>query len=841
MNFGNIVGQTLDGKYRIERELGKGGMGAVFLSTHLGTERPVAVKVIVPEFMERPEFIERFRREAKAAGRLRHPNVVDVTDFGIAETQFGKVAYLVMEYLDGCTLGEVLDEEKSLPVSWTIDILEQVCSAVQEAHHQGIIHRDLKPDNIWLEPNQRGGYTVKVLDFGIAKLETHDSADKVSLPEDVDEIVRRIASETVADQNGAIKKTLIGNVSGNTAFAGNKDLTAISDLETIGDDGKNTAMFEPKTLIQTDESGTPLFSNEAKNENGEAGTLIQNPETADENKTAILTATDDAADEFSGTKLFSSAGIDELETDKNSQSDETNQQKKTTQELTRVGAVLGTPLYMSPEQCRGEHLTAQSDIYSLAIIAYQMLDGKTPFEGAFTDVMEAHKTSDPPLLKAKNVPRRLKKIIARAMAKNPSERPVDAEAFAAVLRAQSEGLRSLYRHAIAIYSANLPKFLLLSFLVFLPVTLLSITPMVFKLFQYFGMVESTFLTVVGGISTVLSTLAGFFCGAVGFGTATLLVTRHLSAPLRPLDLRSAFRTVKSKWKTIFGLSAVTTLLILLTFIVSFVPLIFIGGIVFFAQKISPVLAGILGAVLGIAALVFGLWLIVNITSRFGFVTPAIVMENLRGRAALRRSNDLFKRSPWKIMMLYSANFILPIFVSGLIMLFIAAVIGNIPSDNQFLRGMGARKTNETIIKENEEKKAQGIETKPDGDDMKIDFGSGSSAPNVTYNTTDEKDVSSNEWKKEWDGLSQNDRYARGAGDSLRNLLFQLTWFPVAVFITSFIQVLMSLMYVKTRQAGGEPMRDLLKQFEDDDKPQTRWQERIHKRLIQSGRITGRTQ
>src|SRR5207342_767011 len=103
------VGQTLDGKYRIERELGRGGMGAVYLATHLGTERPVAVKVIAPEFMEREEFVERFRREARAAGRLRHPNVVDVTDFGFAESCDGQVAYLVMEYLDGCTLGEILD------------------------------------------------------------------------------------------------------------------------------------------------------------------------------------------------------------------------------------------------------------------------------------------------------------------------------------------------------------------------------------------------------------------------------------------------------------------------------------------------------------------------------------------------------------------------------------------------------------------------------------------------------------------------------------------------------------------------------------------------------------
>src|SRR5437764_1014089 len=171
MDCPDLSSQIIDGKYQMTRELGRGGMGTVYLATHLGTERHVAVKIISPQYMQRNEFVERFRREARAAGRLRHPNVVDVTDFGFAETAQGQVAYLVMEYLDGCTLGEVLDEEKNLPVAWTLDILEQVCSAVHEAHGQGIIHRDLKPDNIWLEPNQRGGYTVKVLDFGIAKLE----------------------------------------------------------------------------------------------------------------------------------------------------------------------------------------------------------------------------------------------------------------------------------------------------------------------------------------------------------------------------------------------------------------------------------------------------------------------------------------------------------------------------------------------------------------------------------------------------------------------------------------------------------------------------------------------
>src|SRR6185436_18733492 len=164
------VGLVLDDKYRLERLLGQGGMGAGYLATHLGTDRYVALKLIVPQFMRNEEFVERFKREARAAGRLRHPNVVDVTDFGFSGSGTERVAYLVMEYLDGCTLSDVLHEENRLPLYWVVDILEQVCSAVHEAHQQGVVHRDLKPDNIWLEPNGLGGYRVKVLDFGIAKL-----------------------------------------------------------------------------------------------------------------------------------------------------------------------------------------------------------------------------------------------------------------------------------------------------------------------------------------------------------------------------------------------------------------------------------------------------------------------------------------------------------------------------------------------------------------------------------------------------------------------------------------------------------------------------------------------
>ena len=168
--MGSLVGEILDAKYRIDRQLGAGGMGNVYLATHLGTTRIVAVKVIAPRWAAEPQFLARFQREAQACGRLRHPNIVNVTDFGIARSARGDMPYLVMEFLDGETLSSFQDHNPQIALPLISDLLDQIGLALAEAHRQGIVHRDLKPDNIWLEPNGRGGYTVKVLDFGVAKV-----------------------------------------------------------------------------------------------------------------------------------------------------------------------------------------------------------------------------------------------------------------------------------------------------------------------------------------------------------------------------------------------------------------------------------------------------------------------------------------------------------------------------------------------------------------------------------------------------------------------------------------------------------------------------------------------
>jgi serine/threonine protein kinase len=165
-----MIGEILDAKYRIDKQLGAGGMGNVYLATHLGTTRVVAVKMIAPKWAAEPQFLARFQREAQACGRLRHPNIVNITDFGIANTARGDQPYLVMEFLDGQTLSDFQRANPEMPLPLIADLLDQIGLALAEAHRYGIIHRDLKPDNIWLESNGRGGYTVKVLDFGVAKV-----------------------------------------------------------------------------------------------------------------------------------------------------------------------------------------------------------------------------------------------------------------------------------------------------------------------------------------------------------------------------------------------------------------------------------------------------------------------------------------------------------------------------------------------------------------------------------------------------------------------------------------------------------------------------------------------
>lgn len=163
----SLIGQTFDDKYYLEERLGEGGMGQVYRARHLLMDRPVALKVLHPRFVENEAARTRFQLEARAAVLLHHPNAISVTDFG--QTTDGFV-YLVMELLEGRTLREILVKEAPLETARAISIMLQASAAVAAAHEAGIIHRDLKPSNILVTQSADAPAVVKVFDFGIAKL-----------------------------------------------------------------------------------------------------------------------------------------------------------------------------------------------------------------------------------------------------------------------------------------------------------------------------------------------------------------------------------------------------------------------------------------------------------------------------------------------------------------------------------------------------------------------------------------------------------------------------------------------------------------------------------------------
>jgi eukaryotic-like serine/threonine-protein kinase len=162
----SLLGQTLAGKYRIDERLNEGGMGTVYRGTHVLMDKTVAIKVLRPALAADEKIVARFSREARAASRISHPHALSVTDFGEAE---GGIVFLVMEFLSGRTLKDVIRQEAPLPLSRIVEIVRQVGGALEEAHCQGVVHRDLKSDNIMLLSAGGADY-AKVLDFGIAKI-----------------------------------------------------------------------------------------------------------------------------------------------------------------------------------------------------------------------------------------------------------------------------------------------------------------------------------------------------------------------------------------------------------------------------------------------------------------------------------------------------------------------------------------------------------------------------------------------------------------------------------------------------------------------------------------------
>jgi serine/threonine-protein kinase len=161
------IGLVLDGTYLIKERIGAGGMGVVYRAEHLRLGKPLAVKLLRPEFLFDAENLERFRREAIAAGRIGSPHIVEVSDLGRAPDG---APFLVMELLEGRSLADLLRETPVLPVPHIAEIVCQILRGLAAAHERGIVHRDLKPENVYLVRGRDGRPFVKLLDFGVAKI-----------------------------------------------------------------------------------------------------------------------------------------------------------------------------------------------------------------------------------------------------------------------------------------------------------------------------------------------------------------------------------------------------------------------------------------------------------------------------------------------------------------------------------------------------------------------------------------------------------------------------------------------------------------------------------------------
>ncbi len=170
-----MIGTVLHDRWRILSSLGQGGMGEVFLAEHLELGRKEALKILSPSLAVDPQFVSRFRREARAVNRLRHPNIIAIHDFGqLPDDRF----FLSMEYADGESVHRILKREQVLEVPRALHLLGQLAYAVHHAHSRGVVHRDLKPGNLIAVGDDE---TLKVLDFGIAKIVASDHAESVAL------------------------------------------------------------------------------------------------------------------------------------------------------------------------------------------------------------------------------------------------------------------------------------------------------------------------------------------------------------------------------------------------------------------------------------------------------------------------------------------------------------------------------------------------------------------------------------------------------------------------------------------------------------------------------------
>jgi hypothetical protein len=416
-----------------------------------------------------------------------------------------------------------------------------------------------------------------------------------------------------------------------------------------------------------------------------------------------------------------------------------------------------------------------------------MLSGSTPFSGDFSKVMEAHKILPPPPLKAKKVRKKLKRVINSALSKDPDHRPQTAEALASQLRSRSEGIFGLLRRAGMIYTEHITKFLGLSTIFHLPMVVFTIALIVISFLKVSETLDSTVADVLRGGIGVLLFVVGSLCTYLLIGTISWVVVQSLAVPLRPIRVRSSLREARRKWKRFAGTGV-------MSFVLS----------------------------LGIGIITCGIGFLVT-SVIWTLLAPVVMMENLSGRKALKRSKDLVRRSLATSIAAVALTVLIPFVGAGTISFVVNITAKALRVESSQVKGIA------NLISEGDKQKPKASEGSEQ--QQKTD---------TAAEPTDDKqggiNVSFGNGSRVALGGSEKNMRTR-VTDAVLESLLQVLLLPLQIIVTSFTAIIIALLYLKTRQAGGEPLQDLLATFEDTDRPRKKWQERVRQRLIQSGRLT----
>lgn len=222
------VGQIIGGRYQIRGLIGCGAMAQVFLAQDRTTGAPVALKLLESKHLKEPRVRARFILEAKAVAKVSHPNIVTLLDVGLHEDS---APFLVMEFLFGESLGDFLRRERVLPTSIGLPFAAQLATALVAAHREGIVHRDIKPDNVFLIGEKGAPYTVKLVDFGLAKLLEHAGMTQAGIAVGT---VEYMAPEQAVSDGADARTDVYGlGVLLYRAFTGRLPFTCQSDVETL--------------------------------------------------------------------------------------------------------------------------------------------------------------------------------------------------------------------------------------------------------------------------------------------------------------------------------------------------------------------------------------------------------------------------------------------------------------------------------------------------------------------------------------------------------------------------------------------------------------------------------